>query len=89
MIYGRVIGTVVSTVKHPQFVGEKLLMVQPLDEQSKDDGESFLAVDNAQAGVGDKVLVLSEGNGIRQIMGSKQNPVRRLIIGIVDCVDSE
>ena len=89
MIYGRVIGTVVSTVKHPQFVGEKLLMVQPLNEQNMDDGESFLAVDNSQAGVGDKVLVLSEGNGIRQIMGNKQNPVRRLIIGIVDCVDSE
>ena len=88
MIYGRVIGTVVSTVKHPTYMGRTLLMVQPLDEQNKDDGESFLAVDNAQAGVGDKVLVLSEGNGIRQILGVKELPIRRLIVGIVDNVSN-
>ena len=88
MIYGRVIGTVVSTVKHPRFVGETMLMVQPMDEHSKDDGESFLAVDHAQAGVGDRVIVLCEGNGIRQLTGKEQNPIRRLIVGIVDAVES-
>jgi microcompartment protein CcmK/EutM len=87
MIYGRVIGTVVSTVKHPTYLGRTLLMVQPLNEHSQDDGESFLAVDNAQAGVGDKVIVLSEGSGIRQLLGATELPIRRLIVGIVDCVD--
>ena len=41
-----------------------------------------------QAGVGDKVLVLTEGNGVRQIL--KQGdivPIRSLIVGIVDAVD--
>lgn len=89
MIYGRVIGTVVSTVKHHTFMGRTLLMVQPLDENSQDDGESFLAIDNAQAGVGDKVIVLSEGNGIRQIIGVKELPIRRLIVGIVDSVSTD
>ena len=87
MIYGRVIGNVVSTVKHPTYLGRTLLMVQPLDERGEDDGDSFLAVDNAQAGVGDRVLVLSEGNGIRQLIGIKELPIRRLIVGIVDSVD--
>jgi len=84
MIYGRVIGNMVSTVKHPTYQGRTVLVVQPLNEKSQDDGESFLAVDNAQAGIGDKVLVLSEGNGIRQILGIKELPIRRLIVGIVD-----
>jgi ethanolamine utilization protein EutN len=87
MIYGRVIGNVVSTVKHPTYIGRTLLIVQPLDEHSNDEGDSFLAVDNAQAGVGDKVMVLSEGGGIRQILGIKELPIRRLIIGIVDQVN--
>ena len=86
MIYGRVIGNMVSTVKHPTYQGRTVLIVQPLDENSQDDGESFLAVDNAQAGVGDRVLVLSEGSGIRQILGIKELPIRRLIVGIVDGV---
>ena len=88
MIFARVIGTVVSTAKHPTYAGRTLLMVQPLDEHARDDGESFLAVDNAQAGVGDRVLILQEGNGIRQIIGVKELPIQRLIVGIVDGIDA-
>ena len=87
MIYGRVIGNMVSTVKHPTYHGRSVMIVQPMDEYNKDEGESFLAVDNAQAGVGDRVLVLSEGGGIRQILGIQNLPIRRLIIGIVDSID--
>ncbi len=87
MIYGRVIGNMVSTVKHPTYQGRSVMIVQPMDEHNQDEGESFLAVDNAQAGVGDRVLVLSEGGGIRQILGIQNLPIRRLIIGIVDHID--
>ena len=50
-------------------------------------GTSFLAVDDVQAGPGDVVLVMQEGNGVRQLlqMGS-QVPIRSLIVGIVDRV---
>jgi microcompartment protein CcmK/EutM len=84
----RVKGTVVATEKHPAFAGQKLLVVQPLDENGAEHGESYLAVDVAQAGVGDVVLVNSEGNGTRQIlkMGDVV-PIRSLIVGIVDQVD--
>jgi len=84
MIYGRVMGNVVSTVKHPPYLGHTVLIVQPLDAPGADEGDSFLAVDRAQAGPGDRVLVLSEGNGIRQLIGIKELPIRRLIVGIVD-----
>ena len=36
--------------------------------QPVDGGDSFLAVDRVQAGVGDLVLVNQEGNGTRQLL---------------------
>ena len=84
----RVLGNVVSTVKHPTYSGQALLIVQPIDERGVDSGASFLAIDRAQAGPGDRVLVMREGNGVRQILGmGDQVPIRSLIVGIVDQVD--
>lgn len=81
----RVLGPVVSTVKHPTYQGRKLLCVQPLSEDGADSGPSLLAVDDVQAGRGDVVLVMQEGNGIRQLlrMGA-QVPIQAVIVGIVD-----
>jgi ethanolamine utilization protein EutN len=83
----RVLGPVVATAKHKSYAGRKLLAVQPLDEHGASIGTSFLAVDDVQAGPGDVVLVMQEGNGVRQLlqMGS-QVPIRSLIVGIVDRV---
>ena len=76
-----------ASVKHPAFAGRPLFVVQPIDENGKDAGTSFVAIDNVQAGIGDKVLVLTEGNGVRQIlqMGDVV-PIRSIIVGIVDQV---
>lgn len=100
MILCQVIGTVVMTVKHPAYQGEKLLACQPLDEQGQPAGAVILAVDRAQAGEGDRVLVMREGNGIRQIIGREKGvsvdeavkmdwPVRSMIVGVVDRTDVE
>lgn len=84
----RVIGNVVATVKHEVFRGERLLIVQPIDAAGADLGTSFLAVDRAQAGPGDRVLVMREGNGVRQILQKgDQVPIRSLIVGVVDAVE--
>jgi ethanolamine utilization protein EutN len=99
MLIADVVGTVVMTVKHPAFAGEKLLAVQPLDANGQPQGSIFLAVDRAQAGPGDRVLVLREGSGVRQIIGRDQGktleeavqmnwPVRSLIVGIIDALDT-
>jgi microcompartment protein CcmK/EutM len=88
--YCRVTGQVVSTVKHPTYRGRTLLVVQPLDDQGHDAGASFLAVDHAQAGPGDRVIVMSEGNGVRSILKiGDQVPIRSVIVGIVDAVERE
>ena len=87
MILCRVIGNVVATAHHPVYDGQKLMIVQPIDEGDDDIGASFLAVDRVQAGSGDRVLVMREGNGVRQLMQmGQQVPIRSLIVGIVDAV---
>jgi ethanolamine utilization protein EutN len=85
----RVLGSVTAAAKHPAYAGRTLLVVQPLDAAGADTGDSFIAVDDAQAGPGDRVLVLTEGNGVRQIlkMGDVV-PIRSLVVGIVDEVDT-
>ncbi|MCP4499928.1 MAG: EutN/CcmL family microcompartment protein [Deltaproteobacteria bacterium] len=97
MLLGRVEGTVVCTEKHQSLHAEKLLCVRPLDEMGDDLGELIVAVDRAQAGIGDQVLLMREGSGCRQIIGRDQGltvdkavkeavPVRSMIVGIVDRV---
>jgi ethanolamine utilization protein EutN len=84
----RVVGTLVSTVKHPAYLGHKILMCQPLAETGEERGDALLAVDRAQAGVGDTVLVNQEGNGSRQMLGTLEGklPIRSVIVGVVDQV---
>ena len=87
MRFARVLGSVTQTIHHPAYDGQKLMVCQPLDEHHKPTGNSFLAVDTVQAGPGDDVIVLFEGNGIRQIFGVKQLPIQSVIVGIVDAAE--
>ena len=76
MYIGKVIGTVVSTIKISHLDGRKLLLVDQLDLQGKETGAYDIAVDVVQAGPGDTVLVIDEGNGARQILrlGPRSDP---------------
>jgi ethanolamine utilization protein EutN len=84
---GRVIGTVVSTAKLEVLAGHKILMVRPVDPEGHEAGSVTVALDTVQAGVGDLVLVLEEGNSGRMIVGDSMAPIRTMIVGIVDQVD--
>lgn len=83
----RVVGEVVATTKHPALVGWKLLLVDFCDETGSPTGEELIALDAANAGVGDHVLVHDEGTGAAQVMGTGRGPVRTMIVGIIDHVD--
>lgn len=82
----RVLGNVVASAHHPGYDGRTLLVVQAINELLQPQGASFLAVDHAQAGEGDLVLVMSEGGGVRQILKAAP-PIRSLIVGVVDNVE--
>jgi ethanolamine utilization protein EutN len=81
---GKVIGTVVATIKIPHLEGRKLLLVDQVDLRGQETGYYDVAVDVAQAGPGDTVLVIDEGNGARQILGLDPGAVRAVIVGVVD-----
>lgn len=88
MLLAKVVGPVVMSVKHPALADEKILLVQPCDECGSPAGSAFMAIDRAQAGEGDRVLVLREGTGIRQILSrvNESVPIRSMVVGIVDQV---
>ncbi len=84
MYIGKVIGTVVSTIKISHLDGHKLLLVDQLNLKGQETGYHDIAVDVAQSGPGDTVLALDEGNGARQILGLDPGAIRAVIVGVVD-----
>jgi microcompartment protein CcmK/EutM len=83
---GRVIGSITSTVNHSFYDDRKLLVVELTDGAFESLGSQLIAIDTVQAGVGDRVLVLDEGNGARQVLDDTSAPVRSVIVGVVDDV---
>ncbi len=84
MKIGRVTATVVSTIHHPFFDGKKLLLCDFLDEHGRPTGDYTIAVDQVDAGVGERVLILDEGNSARQILAAPEAPIRAVVVGVVD-----
>ena len=81
MIIGKVVGSIVSTRKNERLIGQKLMIVRPL-ENMEARGE-FVAIDNVGAGIGETVLV-AEGSAARIGCGLESAPVDAAIVGIVD-----
>ncbi len=84
MQIGRVVGNAVSTVKHPSLQGWRLLLVQPLTHEGKEDGEPLLAIDKLGAGATHLVILSNDGAGARELVGVKNSPVRWMILGVCD-----
>lgn len=87
MFLARVLGSVVSTIKHPAYNSTKLMVVQPLSPNELESGPSSLAVDSVGAGPGETVLVLRLGEAAAQILDAESPPIRSVIVGIVDKVE--
>ena len=86
MRIGRVTGALVSTQKHEKLDGAKLLLVQPIDADGHASGVTVLAVDAAQAGIGDTVLLVMEGRAAGQVLRRRAAPVDTAIVGVIDSV---
>lgn len=89
MKLARVVGTVTATVHERSYDGQTLLLCEPVAGDGSATGEVFIAVDRANAGVGDTVLVNAEGGGARQVFGMKPTDrlaIQDVIVGVVDAV---
>ena len=87
MYLAKVIGKVVSVVKHPAYQNRTLLLIQPLSLKSELVRTPTIAVDYVGAGEGDTVIV-GAGPGVAQeVFGVEDAPMRELVMGIVDRFD--
>lgn len=85
MILGKVIGNIVSTERAIGYEGKIILIIQPISPDGKIKGNTFLAVDTVQAGVGDTVLTLNEGTSAREAVREPETyTIKSVIVGIVD-----
>ena len=85
MELGKVVGSVWATKKDERLNGQKLLIVQSVDEDGKDIKKTTVAADIVGAGTGDMVIVV-RGGSARYAIQSKEAPVDAAIVGIVDSV---
>ncbi|MFA9479783.1 EutN/CcmL family microcompartment protein [Phycisphaerales bacterium AB-hyl4] len=80
LVYGRA----TSTVKHPSLQGRKLLVCQLLGNTGQPAGDPVLALDNHGAGAGDRVILTSDGQGLRELLNDNTSPARWWTLGIID-----
>jgi ethanolamine utilization protein EutN len=88
MLIGKVTGNIASTIKHHVYIGKKLLNVAILTPGQEPTGESVVAVDSVDAGVGDLVLITQEGRSAMAIVGQSDVPVRTVIVAIIDRIET-
>jgi ethanolamine utilization protein EutN len=87
MLIARVVGELVATQKHSSHEGRKLLLVQPLNLDGSNRGDAVVAMDAVDAGVGDKVLLATEGFSAMTAVGRPQSPIDMAVIGFIDQIE--
>ena len=83
MIVGKVVGNVWATRKEDSLGGLKLMVVRRIDAFTNEEQESFIAIDQVGAGIGETVLVTT-GSSARVVPSIKASPVDATIVGIID-----
>jgi ethanolamine utilization protein EutN len=84
MLFGRVHGTAVCTVKYPGTEGIKLLIVQPLNKHLEPIGAMQVAADVVQAGMGDLCVMVRSREAALAMPEIQFVPVDLALVGIVD-----
>ncbi len=84
MILGVVKGQIYSTINHPFYDRRRMLLVDRIRADGTEEGGYLIALDAVDAGMGETVLMIDEGNSARQVTDDPQGPVRSVVVGIVD-----
>ncbi|HEX4643311.1 MAG TPA: EutN/CcmL family microcompartment protein [Candidatus Acidoferrales bacterium] len=86
MLIARVIGDVVATQKVASHEGRKILVVQPVQLDGTDRGDPVLALDAVGAGIGERVLLTTDGYSAMTAVGRPNSPIDSAVIGVIDSV---
>ena len=84
MILAKVVGNVVSTIKPMSHNGYKLMIVEMLDLEGKPYGSRQVAIDAADAGIGDTVLIIDDGGAALMILNDQDVIADWVICGVID-----
>jgi microcompartment protein CcmK/EutM len=84
VLLARVDGNVVATTKHASLRGWKLTICQPITREGTPEGAPQIAIDPLGAGTGERVIISSDGQATRRLVGDDYSPARWILIGIVD-----
>lgn len=84
MLFGRVKGTAVCTMKYPGTEGLKLLVVQPLNKHLEPVGSLQVAADVVDAGPGDLCVMVRSREAALSLPDIKFVPIDLALVGIVD-----
>nr|WP_303098321.1 EutN/CcmL family microcompartment protein [Roseburia inulinivorans] len=82
MIIGKVVGSLFSTRKSEKLVGNKFMIVEPV-ESMRNIGSRLVAIDIIGAGIGEYVLV-AQGSAARIGCDMADAPIDAAIVGIID-----
>jgi len=84
MLFGRVRGTAICTIKYPGTEGVKFLVVQPLNKKLEPVGMLQVAADVVQAGPGDLCVMVRSREAALAMRDEKFVPIDLALVGIVD-----
>lgn len=87
MLFGRVKGTAICTLKYPGTEGLKLLVVQPLNKKLEPVGGLQVAADVVEAGPGDLCVMVRSREAALAMPLVKFVPIDLALVGIVDALD--
>ena len=82
MIIGKVVGSLFSTRKNEKLVGNKFMIVEPVEDM-RSTGNRLVAIDVIGAGIGEYVLV-AQGRAARIGCDMADAPIDAAIVGIID-----
>jgi len=87
MKLGRVVGNVVSTLKHESYENKTLLLVEPVTPDGTSDGPAKLCIDYVGAGEGDLVIIGGAPGVAKDVFELEIAPIKDLVMGIIDEVE--
>ena len=90
MFFADVIGTVTTPVQHKDLDSMRQLLLRPVGPDGKPAGKvrvGLVPPGGCGAGQGDRVIVMDEGNGGRQVTGIANAPIKTIVMGVVDSIE--
>jgi len=88
MILARVIGNIVATKKNHRYENARIMLCQQITPEGEESGNTLLALDAVDSGVGDTVLVVQEGWSASTVAtGQSGAAIDSAIVGVVDRID--